>query len=80
MSKIAAETAATIANLFSGQTVNRDEISAQITLQYAMAKKRIGVGSYFQVFDAIEAAGATAYYTEPNYRGDCFYTFPAVAA
>lgn len=77
MSKIATDTAAVILTVFAGQTVHRDEVSAQITLQYAMARKRTGVGSYFQVFDAIEAAGVTHRYTGPNFTGEAFYTFPA---
>lgn len=78
MSKIATETAATILAVFAGQTVHHDEIGAQIELEYATARKRTAVGSFFQVFDAIERAGVTCRYTGPDFTGEAFYTFPAI--
>ena len=79
MSRIANDTAAVILALFAGQTVTQDDVFAQITLQYAMAKKRTGMSSYMQVINTIERAGATNRYTGPDYTGDCLYTFPASA-
>lgn len=79
-SRIAADTAANLMAIFAGRTVTQDEVLAQITFEYDAARKRTGVGSYFQVTDAIERAGATSHYTGPNCTGDCLYTFPAVAA
>lgn len=72
--------AASLLAIFAGQTVSHDAVLAQITLQYAMENKRTGFASYSNVTDLIERAGATYRYTGPNYTGECFYTFPAVAA
>jgi len=77
-SQIADDTATAVLAIFAGQTVHRDEIGAQIELQYAAARKRTAVGSFFQVFDAIERAGVTCRYTGPDFTGEAFYTFPAI--
>lgn len=77
ISKIAANTADVLMAIFAGQTVAADVVLAEITAQYAFAKKRPGFTSYFTVTDAIERAGATSYYTGFNYTGEKFFTFPA---
>lgn len=71
MSKIATQTAATAMAFFAGQTVTIDTVYEFIEQQYAMARRRTGISSFFQVTDACVAAGATL-------RGDA-YTFPAAA-
>lgn len=79
-SKIAATVSDTLINVFAGQTVHADTVLAEITAQYAYAQKRTGVSSYFQVTDALERAGVVTRYTGPDYTGERFFTFPAVAA
>lgn len=79
-SKISADVATALMNLFAGQTVTQGDVFAQVTTQYALANKRSGFTSYFKVTDAIERAGASSRYTGPDYTGECFYTFPAMAA
>lgn len=79
MSKIATDTAQIIMAVFAGQTVTQDAVLAEITAQYAYARKRTGFASYMQVTDAIQRAGAVHRYTGPNYTGECLYTFPAEA-
>jgi hypothetical protein len=75
MSKIATETAEIILTMFAGQTVNYDDISAVIEQQYAMARKRTAFGSYVQVHNALDRAGARSHGgMTPT---DRFYTFPA---
>lgn len=78
MAKIMTEVATIAMAIFAGQTVNSDEVSALVTQEYALARKRTGVTSYFNVFDAIERAGATYRYTGPDHTGECLYTFPAI--
>lgn len=75
MSKIATETAAVIVDMFAGQTVSFDEIGAVIEQQYAMASKRTAFGSYVQIHNAIERAGAASH--GGHTATDRFYTFPA---
>lgn len=76
-SQIAADVTATLLAIFAGQTVTQDVVLAEITAQYAYAKKRPGFTSYFKVTDALKRAGATSRYTGPDCTGDCLYTFPA---
>lgn len=66
--------------IYAGRTVIFDEVLSQITIQYAFNNKRTGVTSYSNITDLIEKAGATHRYTGPNYTGECFYTFPEMAA
>lgn len=77
ISTIARNTAEAIMAIYSGRTVNRDAVLAEIDNQYAYANKKATVGSYFAVADACERAGATWKYAGPNYTGELFYTFPA---
>lgn len=80
ISKIATETIAELRIVFAGQTVSDDVVYAHITQVYTLARKRTGMTSFADVLAALHHAGVTRSYTGPNYTGDCFYTFPAVAA
>lgn len=76
--QIATDVAATLMAVFAGRTVAHEVVLAEITTQYAYAKKRTGVTSYFKITDLCERMGATHRYTGPNYTGECLYTFPAI--
>jgi dTDP-4-amino-4,6-dideoxygalactose transaminase len=78
MTRITADTTAIAMTMFAGQTVTMDELTALVEQQYALGGKRTGITSFFKVFDACEAAGATSRYTGPNYTGQCLYTFPSI--
>lgn len=76
--QIATDVAATLMAIFARQTVAHEVVLAEITAQYAYAKKRTGVTSYFKVTDLCERMGATYRYTGPDYTGECLYTFPVI--
>lgn len=77
MSAIVNNTANVLLVVFAGETVAQDTVVARIELEYALAKKRTGVSSFFQVENVLEANGVTSRYTGPDYTGDKFFTFPA---
>ncbi|MCH9731653.1 MAG: hypothetical protein K0U84_18585 [Actinomycetia bacterium] len=74
-SRIATSTADTLLAMFAGQTVSYDEMGAVVEQQYAMARRRTTYGSYAQIHNAIERAGARSHGGITT--TDRFCTFPA---
>lgn len=75
-SNITATTAATILEMFAGQTVAHDDVAAQIEMSYAASRRRATYGSYVAIDTALRCAGVGSKFSGPNYSGDHFYVFP----
>jgi len=76
-STITANTAATLLEIFAGQTVDHDEVCSQIEMAYAASRRRATYGSYVAIDTALRAAGVGSEWTGPNYSGNHLYAFPA---
>lgn len=75
-SNITATTAATILEMFAGQTINHDEVCNQIEMAYAGSRKRATYGSYVAIETALRIAGVGSKWTGPDYSGNHLYVFP----